>query len=42
MVVRLDRYDVQATIFKDDGVGSRAADIDANDHKWCRLLSSPE
>src|SRR5271156_5197327 len=40
-VVSLDRYNMQATIFEDDGVGSRAADIDANDHKWCRLLSSP-
>ena len=40
-VVCLDRYDVQAAIFEDDGVGGRTADIDANDHKWCRLLSSP-
>src|SRR5208337_5516531 len=40
-IVGLDRYDVQAAIFEDDGVGGRTADIDANYHRWCRLLSSP-
>ena len=40
-IVGLDRHDVQAAIFEDDGVGGRTADIDANDHRWCRLLSSP-
>ena len=32
-IVGLDRYDVQAAIFEDDGVGGRTADIDANDHR---------
>jgi hypothetical protein len=32
---------MQAAVFQDDGVGSRTADIDSNDHRWCRLLSSP-
>src|SRR5258708_6266174 len=30
-----------ASFWEGGGGGGRPADIDANDHRWCRLLSSP-
>ena len=40
-VVGLDRDDMVVAVVEDHRVSGRTADIDSDDHRWCRLLSGP-